>query len=78
MRKELFLLMSNEFYCVIGAEFDERYFKNKDNAYKYLWQQYLNAHGDESESILFEMKEMMNEYAMIDGFGYINVYGFED
>lgn len=74
--------MSNEFYCVKfddGAKFDEpRYFRNKDNAYNYLWQQYLNVHGDESESILSEMKEMMNEYAMIDSFGYIDVCGFED
>ena len=71
--------MSNEFYCVNGAEFDEpRYFKNKDNAYNYLWQQYLNAYGDVDSSILAEMKEMMNEYGGIDCFGYINVCGFED
>ena len=71
--------MSNEFYSVDGEAFGEiHYFKNKDNAYDYLWQEYLNAHGDEDSSILAEMKEMMNEYGGIDCFGYVNVCGFED
>ena len=72
--------MQNEFYEVIFDWGDAYYFRNKDNAFEFAKQSYLNeatyvcADGTEISKDL----NNLNEYYFIDGFVYINVKGFED
>ena len=75
-------MQSNEFYCVEfeeGNTFGEmRFFKNKDNAYNYLWQSFLNKHGDLDDRYIETARNELNNDMMIVCFGYIHVLGFED
>lgn len=74
--------MQNEFYEVIFYDGDflsgPHFFKDKDRAFAYIWQQYLNAHGDYSQEELDDAKyELFNWYELFD-FGEVVVRGFED
>lgn len=70
--------MQNEFYEVIFDWGDTYYFHNKDKAFEFAKQSYLNdaAYADEAE--MSKDLNNLNEYYCIDGFVYINVKGFED
>lgn len=80
--------MQNEFYAVeliddesviINGDENFHFFRRKDNAFKFLWQQFLNAFADKyTEEDLLDIKEAMYEYYGIDGFGSVHVIGFED
>lgn len=70
--------MSNEFYCVSFESGTDFYFKNKDNAYTFLWQEYLNCYGNETDEQRKEAEEQLYDFAIIDGIGEIYVLGFED
>ena len=69
-----------EFYAVIiDSIYTTRFFKNRDNAFAYLWQEYLNKFADRyPKEELESTKEEMNCFWFIDDFGYIEVCGFED
>lgn len=74
--------MQNEFYEVILNDSvflsDSHFFKDKDKAFAYIWQQYLNAHGDYPQERLDGAKdELFNWYEIFD-FGEVVVRGFED
>lgn len=80
--------MQNEFYAVeliddesviINGDENIHFFRRKDNAFKFLWKQFLNAYADKyTEEDLLDIKENMYEYYGIDGFGSVHVIGFED
>lgn len=70
--------MSNEFYCVNLDSGVDEFFKNKDNAYARLWQEYLNCCGDESEEQMQEAQKELYELNYITGIGILYVFGFED
>ena len=79
MRKGLFL-MPNEFYYV---EYDNgygglHYFKDKDSAFAFLWQKFLDIRGDSPEEYINEALEELNEFYQIEDFGSIQVCNFED
>lgn len=69
----------NEFYVV---SFDcglLYFFKNRDKAYDFLWQNYLNnLSGYETDADINKAKEELNELSMIVGVGSIWTDGFED
>ena len=72
--------MNNEFYevtfdCFVGGRY---FFKDKDKAFAFLWQKFLNVAGDKPDEYIQEAFDEMNEFYMIEGFGYVNVCGFED
>ena len=69
----------NEFYAVVFYGGDVFYFKNKDNAFAYLRQEYLNTRtGKESRDLIQKDLEELNEFYMITNFGEVCVIGFED
>lgn len=72
--------MQNEFYEVTFESFaNGRYFfKDKDKAFDYLWERFLSVAGDKSDEYLADAFEEMNYYYGLDGFGRVNVCGFED
>ena len=70
--------MQNEFYEVtfdIGRR--RVFFREKDKAFAFLWQEFLNNFGDMQNEFIQEAFNEMNEFYMIEGFGYVNVCGFE-
>jgi len=72
--------MQNEFYSV---EYDNgygglHYFKDKDRAFVFLWQKFLDIRGDASDEYINEAFEELNEFYQIEDFGSIHVCGFED
>ena len=69
--------MQNEFYYA-EYEYGAYFFRNKDNAFKFLWQEYLSLCGDLEDKYIQEAFEELNETYAIDGFGSIRVCGFED
>ena len=70
--------MQNEFYEVVFDWGDTYYFHNKDKAFEFAKQSYLNdgAYADEIE--MSKDLNNLNEYYCINGFVYINIKGFED
>lgn len=67
----------NEFYEVVMTD-GPHFFKSKDKAFSFLWQEFLNACGDLSDEALDDAKfELFNWYS-IEGFGEVVVRGFED
>ena len=69
----------NEFYIVWLDSGEEYFFKNRDNAHKFLWQTYLNnLSGYETDADINKAKEELNELSMIVGVGSIWTDGFED
>lgn len=72
--------MQNEFYEVVlnYCAGDRYFFKDKDNAFAFLWQKFLNIAGDNSDEYIQRAFEDMNYFYMITGFGCVNVCGFED
>ena len=72
--------MNNEFYSV---EYDNgygglHYFKDKDRAFAFLWQKFLDIRGDASDEYIQEAFKEMNEFYQIEDFGSVQVCGFED
>lgn len=67
----------NEFYVVEFTHGEAHYFKNKDKAFEFLWQAYLNLAEYNSEEEMDIAHECLNEYYYIDGIGDIYVVGFE-
>ena len=72
--------MGNEFYCVeyYNCYGDYHYFKDKDKAFKFLWQKFLICCGDRSDEYINEAFAEMNETYRIEHFGSVQVCGFED
>lgn len=70
----------NEFYCVDIYWADScYYFRSKEGAMAYLWQAFLNVYGgDCSDTELEESRQELNKFYRIDGFGEVQVCGFED
>lgn len=68
----------NEFYMVDFTLGETYYFKNKDKAFEFLWQAYLNLAEYDTEEDMEIARECLNEYYYIDGIGDICVIGFED
>ena len=68
----------NEFYMVQFDWGEHYYFHNKDNAFNYLWQAYLNRIPYKSAEEMENDYQSLHEDYFIDGFGYIFVCGFED
>ena len=73
-------MQSNEFYAV---EYDNGYgglwyFKDKDKAFSFFWQKFLNCCGDASDEYIQEAFKEMNEFYQIEDFGSIQVCSFED
>lgn len=68
----------NEFYVVELTHGEAHYFKNKDKAFEFLWQAYLNLAEYDTEEDVEIARECLNEYYYIDGIGDICVIGFED
>ena len=68
-----------EFYSVVLFDDSCHCFKNRDNAFAFLWQEFLNTYADRySDKELEREKEEMNRLWFIEDFGYIEVCGFED
>ena len=70
--------MPNEFYCVAMANGENYFFKDKDKAFSFLWQQFLNANGHWSDADLKDAKDELFNWYMIENFGEVEVCGFED
>ncbi len=72
--------MPNEFYSVeyLNGYDGPRYFKDKDRAFEFLRQKFLDICGDASEEYINEALEELNEFYQIEDFGSIQVCGFED
>lgn len=71
--------MMKEFYCVWTEDGEAYFFKNKDNAYKFLWQTYLdNTSGYETDEDIEKAEWELYELSMITGVGELCVTGFED
>ena len=67
----------NEFYEVVLTN-GSHFFKSKDKAFSFLWQEFLNVCGDLLDEALDDAKfELFNWYS-IEGFGEVVVRGFED
>lgn len=75
--------MQNEFYEVILSDGDflsgPHFFKDKDKAFDFLWQQFFNAYADDypAETLAW-MKEDMYFWYEVGDFGEVVVRGFED
>ena len=68
----------NEFYEV-GFEWGETYyFRDKDKAFEFAWQSYLNNASYNTEEEMEADRKSLNEDYRIDNFVYIDVKGFED
>lgn len=72
--------MQNEFYCVEYLDEDDSpcYFKDKDRAFNFLRQKFLDICGDVSEEDINKALDELNEFYEIKNFGFIQVCGFED
>lgn len=70
--------MPNEFYEVTFDWGDTYYFRNKDKAFEFAKQSYLNDAAYANETEMNKDLNNLNEYYLIDGFVYINVKSFED
>ena len=71
--------MNNEFYAVELSRNDFYFFKSKDKAFEFLWQEYLNEYAVErTQEELAAIKEDMYFWYAIDDFGSVVVCGFED
>lgn len=68
----------NEFYMVEFTLGEAHYFKNKDKAFEFLWQAYLNSAECNSKKEMDTARECLNEYYYIDGIGDIYAVSFED
>ena len=69
----------NEFYEVEFYGEGLFFFKNKDNAFSFLWQKFLNANAEHfTDSELAEFRRELYEEYFIDCFGHVRVVGFED
>lgn len=68
-----------EFYCVVLENGDRAYFKDKQKAFDYLWNEYLNNLDSDTteEEIKFRREELYEAY-YISGCGDIEVLGFAD
>lgn len=70
--------MQNEFYIVEFDWGDPHFFRDKDNAFAFAWQSYLNdAPYNTEEEMEADRKSLYEDY-YIDGFVYLNVRGFDD
>lgn len=68
----------NEFYeaeFIWGVRY---YFRNKDNAFAFAWQSYLNNASYNDEEEMEADYKSLNENYYIHGFVRINVKGFDD
>jgi hypothetical protein len=72
--------MQNEFYEVVFdySGYGKGFFKDKDRAFEYLWQKFLNRYGDACDEFIKAAYDELNDCYMIEGFGYVNVCGFKD
>jgi len=70
--------MQNEFYMVEFDWGDTYYFRNKDNAFAYAKQAYLNYAPYNDDKEMEEDLASLNEHYYVHGFVYIIVRGFED
>lgn len=70
--------MQNEFYMVEFDWGDTYYFRNKDNAFVFAWQSYLNDAPYSTEEEMEADRKSLNENYYIHGFVCINVRGFKD
>lgn len=68
----------SEFYIVEFDWGDPHFFRNKDNAFAYAKQAYLNDAPYNNDKEMEDDLTSLNENYYIDGFVYINVRGFED
>ena len=72
---------NNEFYVVkLWGQSEDYYFRNKDNAYNWLWKLFLQ-YGvvySFSEKDIELTKKVMHEDGYIWDFGEVEVVGFED
>ena len=69
----------NEFYTVEFSGGSFYFFKNKDKAFEFLWQEFLNIHAlDYSEEELEQKFNNMHYWYQIDDFGTIHICEFED
>lgn len=71
----------NEFYTVVLYSEDDfllSFFKDKNNAFNFLWQKFLNLHGDKSDEFIQEAETELYESYHIASVGEIVVCGFED
>ena len=68
----------NEFYMVQFAWGAPYYFKDKDKAFNFLWQTYLNDASYNTEEEMEAARKSLNEDYYIDEFGGVYVLGFED
>ena len=68
----------NEFYIVEFDWGDPHIFLNKDNAFAFAWQSYLNDAPYNNEEEMEADRKSLSENYYIDGFVYINVRGFDD
>lgn len=71
--------MQNEFYCVQMNDCRPYFFKDKDKAFEFLWQCFVNANAAHftKEELQDARFELFNWYA-IEDFGEVFVCGFED
>ena len=70
--------MENEFYVVDFDWGDTYFFHNKDNAFAFAKQAYLNSAPYSNDKEMEEDLACLNENYYIHGFVCINVRGFED
>jgi len=70
--------MQNEFYMVEFDWGEQHYFKDKDKAFAFLWQSYLNDSAYNNDEEMEADRNSLNENYYIDGYGSVNVRGFED
>ena len=70
--------MNNEFYKIEFECGEDKYFKNKDKAFDYLWQSFLNDGDYSSDEEINAARNELNEFYYIDGFAWLKVLGFVD
>ena len=72
--------MPNEFYAVkFLHDGDVYYFKSRDKAFDFLWQEFLNLYAaDYTDVQLEEIKKDMYYWYQLGDFGGVYVCGFED
>ena len=72
--------MQNEFYEVVFdySDYGKCFFKDKDRAFTYLWQRFLDRYGDACNEFIESKHDELYDCYMIEGFGYVNICGFKD
>ena len=70
--------MNNEFYEVAFDIGGRAFFKDKDKAFAFMWQEFLNCCGDKQDEFIEAAYDELYDCYMIEGFGYVNICGFED